>query len=222
MQRKGRSATLMRSVYQTLKEEICTGMILSDDLLSEAQIAARLGVSRTPVREALAALENEGLVEIKRGVGAHVKQLTFRDMEHIYELRKVLEPLAAKTALQYITREELENFRTQFQDLMKYQNEPLRVQVAKYSEVDWNFHMLLVRRCENPFIESMMNLIIPNIRRLQVISYRPENYSLQETIEQHMGLIDTMESGYIDAVCQKLVAHLNWSLAGFASSTILV
>ena len=86
-----RSDTLMYTAYQTIKEEICTGVIRSGELLSETQLAARMGISRTPLREALAALENEGLVEIKRGVGAKVRPLSFGDMIHVYELRKVLE-----------------------------------------------------------------------------------------------------------------------------------
>ena len=67
--RAGRSGTLMKSVYHSLKEDICNGVIKTGELLSEAQLAERLSVSRTPVREALAALENEGLVDIRRGIG---------------------------------------------------------------------------------------------------------------------------------------------------------
>lgn len=220
--RKDRSGTLMRTVYHTLKEEICTGVIRSGDLLSEANIAARIGVSRTPVREALAALENEGLVEIKRGIGANVKPLSFSDIVHIYELRRVLEPLAAQTAIYHITRDELKECRKQFKNLLKYQDEPREYQAVKYTEVDWNFHMLLINRCENPYIDSMMNLIIPNIRRLQILSYRPENYPLPETIDQHMQLIDVLEQRDIDQVRAKLESHLNWSLAGFVTSNGLL
>ena len=85
LKRKDRSVTLTRAAYQSIKEDICTGAIRSGSLLSEAQIAANLGISRTPVREALAALESEGLVEIKRGIGAQVKPLTFSDVIHIYD-----------------------------------------------------------------------------------------------------------------------------------------
>ena len=146
--RAGRSGTLMKSVYHSLKEDICNGVIKTGELLSEAQLAERLSVSRTPVREALAALENEGLVDIRRGIGASVKPITAGDLLHIYELRKVLEPMAAKTAVYHLTNAELEHSRKQFLSLLKLRESP-QVQVARYADVDWRFHMLIVHRSEH-------------------------------------------------------------------------
>ena len=217
-----RPNTLMYTAYQTIKDEICTGAIRSGDLLSETQLAARLGISRTPLREALAALEGEGLVEIRRGVGARVRPLSFGDMIHVYELRKLLEPLAAQTAVLHITRDELESYRKQFQDLLQYQNEPVEVQVVKYTEVDWNFHMLIVERSENPYLLPMMNLIMPTIRRLQMVAYQPENYKVEETIAQHLSLLDAFEQGNIHQVSQAVSAHLTWSLNGFFNTPSLL
>ena len=204
-----RSDTLMYTAYQTIKEEICTGVIRSGELLSETQLAARMGISRTPLREALAALENEGLVEIKRGVGAKVRPLSFGDMIHVYELRKVLEPLAAQTAVLHISREELEN-------------EPVEVQVVKDTEVDWQFHMMIVERSENPYLAPMMNLIMPTIRRLQMVAYLPEGYQAEESVAQHMALIDVLERGNIHEVGQQLRAHLTWSLESFLNTPTLL
>ena len=219
-QEKKRSETHARSVYNTLKEEICTGIIRTDEILSEAKIAARLGVSRTPVREALTALESEGLVEIKRGIGANVKPLSLQDVIHIYELRKVLELLAAQTAVQHITKEELKACRKNFKALLKYENEPQQ-QIIKYCQVDWDLHMLIIQRCENPYIGSMMNLLIPNIRRLQVICYRPERCPISESVNQHLELIDALEGRDIENIRVHLEAHLNWSLADFITSSTL-
>ena len=217
-----RSGTLMYTAYQTIKEEICTGAIRSGELLSETQLAARLGISRTPLREALAALESEGLVEIKRGVGARVRPLSFGDVIHVYELRKVLEPLAVQTAVFHIAREELEDYRKQFRNLLRYKGEPVEVQVVKYTEVDWRFHMMIVERSENPYVLPMMNLIMPTIRRLQMVAYRPENYQVEETIAQHLELINTLEEGDIYRVSRQIGAHLTWSLNGFFNTPTLL
>lgn len=218
--KKDRPGTLTYAAYQSIKEDICNGVIRSGSLLSESQIASNLGISRTPVREALVALENEGLVEIKRGIGAQVKPLTFSDVIHVYDLRKVLEPLAARTAILHIKEEDLKYSEEQFQNLFQYENAPLQVQVKKYAEVDWNFHMLIVDRCENPFILPIMRLIEPTIRRLQVISYRPENYSVEEAVEQHMQLINVFRKGDVETISQQLQAHFNWSLAGFLTPSV--
>ncbi len=220
--KKGRSNTLTYAAYQRLKEDICNGVIRSGSLLSEAQVAAQLGISRTPVREALAALESEGLVEIKRGIGAQVKPLSFSDVIHIYDLRKVLEPLAAQTAILHITEQDLKESRHKFMDLLKYKDEPFQIQVKKYVEADWDFHMLLVERCENTFIAPIMNMLQPTVRRLQVISYRPENYSVQEAIDQHLQLIEAIEERDVSKLCQQLRTHLSWSLAGFLNPTAML
>ena len=97
--RAGRSGTLMKSVYHSLKEDICNGVIKTGELLSEAQLAERLSVSRTPVREALAALENEGLVRTERTAGRYVT-----------EDRALIEQLRAEAA-RNLTAEFLEKMR---------------------------------------------------------------------------------------------------------------
>ena len=96
------------------------------------------------------------------------------------------------------------------------------MQVNKYVEADWDFHMLLVERCENTFIAPIMNLMQPTIRRLQVISYRPENYSVQEAIDQHIQLIEAIEERDVEKLCQQLRNHLSWSLAGFLNPTAIL
>ena len=225
--RAGRSGTLMKSVYHSLKEDICNGVIKTGELLSEAQLAERLSVSRTPVREALAALENEGLVDIRRGIGASVKPITAGDLLHIYELRKVLEPMAAKTAVYHLTNAELEHCRKQFLSLLKLRESP-QVQVARYADVDWRFHMLIVHRSENYYIERMMNLIIPNVRRIQAMSYRPEEPAesqslvLEDSVQRHIQLINILKEKDVPKIQKELISHLDWSLADFLASSPLL
>lgn len=81
-----------------LRQEILSGKTSPGDLLAESAVAARLGVSRVPVREALFALEREGFVEFSGTGRAFVKELTPHDFEELYTLRLALEPLAARLA----------------------------------------------------------------------------------------------------------------------------
>lgn len=190
-------------------------------------MAERLSVSRTPVREALAALENEGLVDIRRGIGASVKPITAGDLLHIYELRKVLEPMAAKTAVYHLTNAELEHCRKQFLSLLKLRESP-QVQVCRYADVDWRFHMLIVHRSENDYIERMMNLLIPNVRRIQAMSYRPEEPAesqslvLEDSVQRHIQLINILKERDVPKIQKELISHLDWSLADFLASSPLL
>ena len=199
--RAGRSGTLMKSVYHSLKEDICNGVIKTGELLSEAQLAERLSVSRTPVREALAALENEGLVDIRRGIGASVKPITAGDLLHIYELRKVLEPMAAKTAVYHLTNAELEHSRKQFLSLLKLRESP-QVQVARYADVDWRFHMLIVHRSEEP--SESQSLV------------------LEDSVQRHIQLINILKEKDVPKIQKELISHLDWSLADFLASSPLL
>lgn len=215
--KSNRAGTRAHTVYHALKEDICTGVIVPNTQLSEARIAVQYGTSRTPVREALAALESEGLVEIKRGIGAIVTPVTFTDLLHIFELRKVLEPMAARTAYLHITPDELGQWRRQFQQLLKNTSES-QAAIIKRINADCDFHMFVVHKSENPFIADMMELILPTIRRLQVISYQPETYCLEDAVDQHMQLLNALELHDINLFCTMLEKHLDWSLANYLRS----
>lgn len=166
-------------------------------------------------------------MDIRRGIGASVKPITAGDLLHIYELRKVLEPMAAKTAVYHLTNAELEHSRKQFLSLLKLRESP-QVQVARYADVDWRFHMLIVHRSENDYIERMMNLIIPNVRRIQAMSYRPEEPAesqslvLEDSVQRHIQLINILKEKDVPKIQKELISHLDWSLAHFLASSPLL
>ncbi|WP_298461064.1 GntR family transcriptional regulator [uncultured Cellulomonas sp.] len=92
-------ATLADYVVQVIREKTATGELRPGEHLREAELATALGVSRGPVREALAILEAEGQVEIRRHRGAFVSVLTQRDVEEVHSLRAAVETLAAERAV---------------------------------------------------------------------------------------------------------------------------
>ncbi|MCX7167367.1 MAG: GntR family transcriptional regulator [Rhodocyclales bacterium] len=97
-----RPAGLADRVYHQLRDNIGSHQIRPGERLQEVSLAAQLGVSRTPVREALARLENEGMISVE-GRGFVVPELTDADVEEIYQLRFLLEPAAARSAIAEIT-----------------------------------------------------------------------------------------------------------------------
>ena len=103
----GRGATLADSVYQTLRAAIREGAVGEAEPLREGRLAARLAVSRTPVREALQRLTREGLIGHANGKGVAVPALDGRDLEEVYEIRLALEPAAAALAARGASDSEL-------------------------------------------------------------------------------------------------------------------
>ena len=87
----GRAGKLAEQVYDTLKAQIHDFELVAGDRFSEAQLGVRLGMSRTPVREALFRLRNEGLLGVESKIGWHVLPIDFSQLEQLYDLRVVLE-----------------------------------------------------------------------------------------------------------------------------------
>ena len=98
-------------VFNTLRQAILRGELQPGERLMEIQLAQRLGVSRTPVREAIRKLELEGLVLMIPRRGAEVAEITRQDLEDVLEVRMALEELAVKIACKRITQEQLEEIK---------------------------------------------------------------------------------------------------------------
>ena len=100
--------SLSSRVFHTIRENILSGKYATDEELKEKSIGEELGVSRTPVREALRQLELEGLVTIIPNKGAYVVGISQKDIRDIYEIRSRLEGLCARWACDNITKDQLD------------------------------------------------------------------------------------------------------------------
>ncbi|NLC69269.1 MAG: GntR family transcriptional regulator [Clostridiaceae bacterium] len=98
-------------IFKKLQNDIINGKYQPGEYIMETKLASELGVSRTPIREALKQLELEGLVKSEPGKGVVVQGISSKDIEDIYTIRMVIEGLAARWAAQNITGEELEKLR---------------------------------------------------------------------------------------------------------------
>ena len=101
--------SLRGRVYESIREDILGGRYQQNTELKEMAIGEELGVSRTPVREALRQLELEGLVHIIPNRGAYVNTITAKDVQDIYIIRSMLEGICVRWATKYITEEQLED-----------------------------------------------------------------------------------------------------------------
>lgn len=168
-------------VFNTLRQAILRGELKPGERLMEIQLAQRLGVSRTPVREAIRKLELEGLVLMIPRRGAEVAEITRQDLEDVLEVRAALEELAVKDACEHITDEQL-------QDLKKAANEFKRslegTDLVACAEADIHFHEIIYAATNNKRLVQMLN----NLRE-QMYRYRMENLKDKRTyrtlVEEH-------------------------------------
>ena len=146
--------SLRGKVFHRLREDILSGKYAQNDELREAAISKSMGVSRTPVREALRQLELEGLVTIIPNKGAYVNGITAKDIFDIYEIRSYLEGLCAKWACRNITEEQLDNL-----DEITYLSD-FHIQREHWEqifELDNRFHLLLYKACGSTVLEHILS-----------------------------------------------------------------
>lgn len=132
--------SLQGRVFNRLREDILSGIYKEDDELKELSIGTELGVSRTPVREALRQLELEGLVRIVPNKGAYVVGISNKDLKDIYEMRARLEGLCARWAVKNATEEDISRLE-EISDLSEFHSK--KNKYDKVLELDNEFHELL-------------------------------------------------------------------------------
>ncbi len=124
-------------VFNTLREAILKGDLKPGERLMELQLAAKLGVSRTPIREAIRMLEQEGLAVTMPRKGAEVAKMTLKDMEDVLEIREALDELAVKIACDKISEKELQKL-LEVKD--QFENSTKTGDVKMIAEMDVKFH----------------------------------------------------------------------------------
>lgn len=160
-------------VFNTLRRAILKGELKPGERLMEIALAERLGVSRTPIREAMRKLELEGLVVMIPRRGAQVANITEKDLNDVLEVRLALEKMAIEKACQLITEkelEELENAAKEFEKAIDEEN------VVKLAEMDVVFHDIIYRASGNVRLNQVLN----NLRE-QIYRYRVEYLKDEET-----------------------------------------
>lgn len=202
--------TLAERAYEEIREALCQGRFSPGDILSESQLAALLGMSRTPVREALRALASEDWLEIRNGIGAYVKPLSAKDIEDLYEVRCLLEVQAARTAVFRVTDQEIDSLEDRFRVLLAECEEGRPPDAGQFSALDWEFHELIVERCQNHYIKTIMANNNSIVKRYQVLSIEALN-DIRESTRQHLELLDILRRRNGEELAQALRRHLEWA-----------
>ena len=179
---------LREVVCETLRTAIIEGILKPGERLMEIQVSEELGVSRTPVREAIRKLELEGFVVMIPRRGTYVSDLSIKDINEVFEVRTALDVLAAGLAAERITYEELEQMERLLVELGTYieQND-----MQKIVEADSEFHDLLYSASRNMRLVGIIN----NLRE-QLTRFRAQSMSypgrLKIMLGEHTRLVESL------------------------------
>lgn len=208
---QNRRCNLAELAYEEIKQLILQNKLKPGDLLSENLIAQELGMSRTPVREALRVLAQEDLIEILNGIGVYVKDISVNDMVDIFEVRKALEIIAIKSAIYEITEEDLTELKDKFTNFKQKEKVRGKVGFEGLSEIDWELHGMIVEKCNNKYVKNIMKTIHFNIQRYLNMSINALN-NPEQSVSQHLELLKSIKKKDISNTIILLEKHIDWSL----------
>ena len=188
-------------VFNQLREDILFGKYEKGEELREITIGSRLGVSRTPVREAIRQLELEGLVAIVPNKGAYVTGISEKDIHDIYHIRSYLEGLCARWACEHITKEKLEQLE-EIIYLSEFHTE--KGHWEQVVELDNKFHETIYEVCESKMLEHILRDFHHYVERVRRISLAQEARAKHSNTE-HKAILEAIRTK--DGVLAEKLAH---------------
>lgn len=180
---------LREIVFETMRQAIISGHLKPGERLMEVQMAEELGVSRTPVREAIRKLELEGFVVMVPRKGAYVAALSLKDIADVFEIRGALEGLAAGLAAERATEEELEELERMLVLIAECIE---KHDVSTIIDIDTRFHDLLYAASRNDRLKHILSNLREQIQRFRAQSLaRPGR--LKRALTEHKAIVEALQ-----------------------------
>jgi len=179
---------LREIVFESLRVAIINGTLRPGERLMELQLAEQMGVSRTPVREAIRKLELEGFVVMVPRKGAYVSGISVKDIIDIFEVRAALESLAAGLAAERITEEELDELE---RALFQIQEVSTGDNIGVVADKDATFHELLFRASRNQRLVAMITHLQEQIQRFRTTSLSVPGRT-KHAVAEHKNIVDAI------------------------------
>lgn len=194
------------TAYEALMRAIRMGVFNPGDRLREEDVATRLGLSRTPVREALRRLEAEGVVEHKPRIGAAIRLLSHAEVVELYEMRIVLERTAAELAAKHGVASEFDTLEALNAAIKRERDNP-----AQAAAINQDFHRGLYRAGRNRFLLDSARALNNALLLLGPTTYT-DPQRVDEVTAQHKSIIEALRAGDPVAASDASEAHLQTSL----------
>lgn len=195
---------LREVIFKTLREAIIVGELKPGERLMEVQLAEKMGVSRTPVREAIRKLELEGLVTMIPRRGAHVADLSPKDIIDVLEVRGALDGLATALSSVRMKEEQIKELKQVNKQFAAYvEKENLQGTIKK----DVEFHEIIYRSSGNDKLIQIISNLREQVHRFRVV-YLKDYSSPKDIAREHLEIIDAISSRDPDAALNAAKRHI--------------
>lgn len=192
-------------VFNTLREAILRGDLVAGERLMELQLAAKLGVSRTPIREAIRMLEQEGLAITIPRKGAIVARMTEKDMQDVLEIREALEELSVQVACDKITDREIVQLR---KNMENFEQALKSGDLKKMAQADVEFHDVIYQATDNSKLINMLNNLREQMYRYRV-EYLKDPQNHEQLLNEHEAIYQGIVKKDKDAVTAMIRKHIS-------------
>ena len=199
--------SIREQVYDHLKQEILNGRLASGSILVESRLAEQIGVSRTPVREALHFLEKDGLLETLPRVGYRVREIELKEFEEICEIRKVNEVLAVRWAIERISPETLSAVERNLSEA----GDRIRAEAWEaFVDLDAEFHELLAEASGSRRLQELIKSLRADMLRYRIQSLH-RSFTATLALEGHRKVFRCIREGDVKSASEEVLAHLEES-----------
>ncbi len=199
--------SIRQKIYEHLREQLLNGEIPPHQHLVETKIAKEVGISRTPIREALHSLELEGLIESIPRVGYVVKPISEDEVEEICEIRAAIEEVGARWAMEKAHQKLIEDLR---KNILVSEDVASKGNPKAFVELDAQFHEIIARLSGSKRLQELGQTLRRHMLRYRIQSiYLAEN--VLSAIRGHKGILEAIEKGDSQEVNRAIKIHLEQS-----------
>jgi DNA-binding GntR family transcriptional regulator len=196
-----------QQIYKIIAEQIISGGMKPGTRITEKEIGSLLGVSRTPVREAMKALSKDGLIELIPHKCAVVRKLSRLDIAEIFEVRAVLEGLAARLAAKHIPKRELAKLKGRRETS---RDELYKGKVNLFVESDIYLHSLILEYCGNKYLQKTLRSLHNLIHYFRVEIAKNVTRSI-EAFNEHTRILMALEKQDADLAEAAMKDHISFT-----------
>ncbi len=192
-------------VFNTLRQAILRGELKPGERLMEIQLANKLGVSRTPIREAIRKLELEGLVLMIPRKGAEVADITEKSLMDVLEVRKDLEELSVRLTCDRITKEEIGELKAAAENFKETLNS---TDITEIAEADVRFHDVIYAATKNQKLIQLLNNLHEQMYRYR-IEYLKNEEVYPKLLSEHEEIISRISMGKQEEAVRIVCEHID-------------
>jgi DNA-binding GntR family transcriptional regulator len=201
----GSDLSLSERAYRVIKDSILNNRLKPREILSEEMLAKQLGISRTPVREALKKLAFERLVMLNPGKNAVVADISEEDMRNVFTIRVALEPVAARLAAENITGKQI----NKLEEMLRGQEEALESEDYElYLQKDYEFHTSMARYTNNEQLYDIIVSISTQVQRFLILSQTLQKSS-PDALKEHKEVLMAIKNRNPAEAEEMMRRHVN-------------